>query len=571
MKKNVKLPIAILATILALNLSACSLGTATSTVDSASTTTQNSELSSQYFDSEDFDASYDSASANKITLNGDSIEGTGITIDGTTATITNAGVYEISGTLTDGQIIVNSAAKGTVRIILNNANISCSTNAPIFVQQSDKTIITLPDGTKNTISDGQTYTLNSDDEPTACLFSKDNLVINGTGYLTVNAAYNDGISGKDDLKISQANINITSADDGIVGKDLLAIASATLTVHAQGDGLKASNDSDTESGILYIESGTFNIEATNDSIHSNGTVSILDGTFNMSSGDDGIHADSDVIIDGGSIAISKSNEGIEGSNITMNAGDIDITASDDGINVAGDNDDSSTNENAKQNTSSDSTSHALAINGGNILVNADGDGIDVNGSATMTDGYVIVNGPTNSGNGALDYDGTFDVTGGTICAFGSTGMTMSPSSTSSVLSFSMTFDEIKSAGTTVSVNNSSGTEMLSFTSEKDFQNVVIACADFELDAEYTILSNNETAVTFTPTETVTYVTKDGISENGAGMGGGMGGKRGQNGADPSGEFLEGERPSGERPSGEPPQGATDIKLPTNDTSSETTN
>ena len=532
----------------------------------------------------------------------------------------------------------------------------------------------MPNGTSNALSDGESYTLNSDDEPTACLFSKDYLVINGTGSLTINAVYNDGITGKDDLKIAQATINITSADDGIVGKDLLAITSANITVSAKGDGLKASNDTDEYSGILYVESGTlnitsetdglqavslleiaggdftivtgggsansstktdvnwgnwggekverprssistsktetstvaeetsieteepsakgikatlninisggaFNINSSDDSIHSNGSVYISDGIFNISSGDDGIHADSAVTIDSGLIEIVKSYEGIEASNITINAGDINLTASDDGINVAGGSDGSSTNGRMGQNSFAEFSSNTLEIKGGDILVNASGDGIDVNGTAKMTGGYVIVNGPTNNGNGALDYDGSFDVTGGTLCAFGSSGMAMSPSTTSSVLSFSMTFDETKSAGTAVSVNNSSGDEFISFTSGKEFQNVLITCPDLKIDSEYSILADGETAVTFTPTEIVTYVTKDGITTGGGnGMGGGkpagggMGGGRNQNDTAPSGaaptgeapteEAPIGERPQGGRPSGQPPKGEGIKKIPT---------
>ena len=175
------------------------------------------------------------------------VSGTGATVSDNKVTITSSGVYEISGTSSNCQIIVNSESEENVYLVLNNVNLTYENSAPIYVQAAKNAILVLPDGTTNTITDGDSYTFedSTTDEPNATIFSKDDLTIRGNGTLTVNANYNNGITSKDDLKITGGNITITSADDGLMGKDSITIKGGNITINASGDGLKSTNSEET--------------------------------------------------------------------------------------------------------------------------------------------------------------------------------------------------------------------------------------------------------------------------------------------------------------------------------------
>jgi hypothetical protein len=401
-----------------------------------------------------------------ILLQGNSISVTGnnATVDGTTVTITAGGTYQILGSLTDGQIIVDSEDEETVRLVLDGIDVTCSTSSPLYIASAELTSIVLDDETTNYLTDTSTYEFDDgEDEPDATLFSKDDLIISGTGILTVSGSYNDAIKSKDGLVIEDATLSVTSVDDGIIGKDYLVIRNASISTQVEGDGLKSSEDEDEELGYVAIDSGTFNLDCgadgiqaetqaiiaggtftitcaegyttvlsdddsakgiksgvgttitggtfvldcADDTIHSDGFITIDGGTFTLATADDAVHADGTVTINGGDITITTSYEGVEGSTIVINDGELDITASDDGINVA-DGDDGASDTNG-----------TLTIAGGYIVVDADGDGIDVNGSMVMSNGTVLINGPTSSGDGAIDYDGSFAISGGFLLAVGS--------------------------------------------------------------------------------------------------------------------------------------------------------
>ena len=503
-----------------------------------------------------------------IKLNGASatVEGSGVEVKDGTVTITEAGVYVLSGELDDGQIVVDVEDKGTVRLVLNGVEISNSNNAAIYSKNAGKTIVSLGDGTENILTDGKEYKdVSSDDEPSAALFSKDDLTINGTGKLIVNGNYNDGITSKDDLKITGGNIEVTSVDDGIIGRDLLAVKDGNITINASGDGIKATNDEDTSKGLVTIENGTFNIKAesdgiqaetyvlindgefnitagggslngvtktnndmgaptgqknsaateteedtgstkgikasgeigigggtfnidsADDSIHSNNSIVVNGGDLTITSGDDGMHSDTSMVINNGKINITKSYEGIESSDITINDGDINVVASDDGVNVAGGNDGSSMNGRPGQNNfSSTSSDNKLTINGGYVMINASGDGLDSNGSMYMTGGTVIVSGPTNNGNGSLDYDGTFDMTGGYLIAYGSSGMAQTTSDSSTQNSVIMTYSNTQAAGTMVHLQDSDGNTIATIKPNKAYQSIVISSPQLQKDKTYTL-------------------------------------------------------------------------------------
>lgn len=537
-----------------------------STITSTSTKTK---VSVEY-DSADENSSWNSSEATNITLNGSSIvvSGTGAVASGNKITISSAGTYIIKGTLSDGQVIVNTEDEEAVRLVLNGANITSSTSAPIYVKNAKKTVVVLADNTQNFVSDGSTYTLDDSesDEPNSAIFSKSDLTINGNGSLTVKANYKNAITSKDELKIMSGNITVHSVSDGIKGRDFVAVKSGTLNITADGDGIQSNNDEDTAKGFVIISDGTINItsgkdaiqaetsvlvsggkisvssgggsangtqkssdqpggnnrgtpgsdssdsstsdntsskgikaavditidggnisiDSADDSIHSNGSLSINDGNITATSGDDGIHSDSTIDINGGEINITKSYEGIESAVVTINSGNIHVVSSDDGINIAGGNDSSSTNGRQGQNEFSAQSGCYLNINGGYIFIDASGDGLDSNGSINMSNGTVLVNGPTSDNNGALDYNGSFKMTGGLIAAAGSSGMAQAPDTTSTQYSVIANFTSTLSAGTMVHIETEDGEDVLSFVPTKDYQSIVLCSPNLKKGSTYNI-------------------------------------------------------------------------------------
>lgn len=240
---------------------------------------------SDLFSERDLDPSYTEVTA-EIALNGGSasVSGSGAEADGSTVTITQEGVYIISGTLDDGQIIVN-APKEKVQLVLSNADITCKTSSPLYIIDCDKTFLTLADGTENSVTDGEAYTLaEGEDEPDAAVFSADSFTINGGGSLNVNGNYNDGIHSKDDIVITGGSITVNAVNNGIKGKDYVAVADGDITVISGGDGIKSTNIEDSTLGFVYIEGGSFDITADGDGIQAETVFTSLGGDYNIKAG-----------------------------------------------------------------------------------------------------------------------------------------------------------------------------------------------------------------------------------------------------------------------------------------------
>lgn len=528
------------------------------------------------------------------------VNGSGVTVDKQKVTITAGGTYSIKGTLSEGQIIINAGEKDKVYLILNGVNINCSSGSPIYVMSCDKAVISMAEGTNNYIKD---TSAEADTDQDAAIFSKADLVFTGAGLLKVESENNCGIAGKDDLKIQNGNISVTAAKDGIKGKDSVAITDGNITVNAKEDGIKSTNDSDTEKGYvlitggkiniialndgiegevntfikdgditintgggsanaaskdekqgskestteedsssvkaikagvnIVIEGGSFNIDSSDDGLHSNNNLVINNGAFNISTGDDGLHSDSILTINKGNVDITKSYEGIESKTITINGGSINVVSSDDGINASAGSSTQGQNGNA-------SDGSIINLNGGNLTVNASGDGIDSNGSIKMTAGTAIVNGPTDNGNGALDYNGTFDLTGGVLVAAGSSGMAQAPSTSSTENSVKVNLVQ-QAANTIVHIVGEDGTEIITFAPSKQYSSIVVSSPELKTGSTYKVYvggSSSGTAVngiyskgtysngtevgSFTVSSTVSEVTQAGAasSNNMGGHGGG---------------------------------------------------
>lgn len=519
----------------------------------------------------------------KITLDGSkvSIEGSGATNEGNTITITSAGTFYITGTADDINFVINASKDDEVQLVLDNAQITSKTTAPINGVKAKKITITLNENSNNIITDAEKYTTftnEEEEEPNGAIYTKTDLVINGSGKLTVNANYNNGIVSKDGLKIVNTNIEVNAKNNGIKGKDYVAIKNSELNITSKGDGIKSNNDTDENLGYIKIEggkitinseedsksskglkagneitieSGTIKVASTDDAIHSNGKVIINNGELELSSGDDGIHADTSISINGGNINISKSYEGIESAYIEINGGEVALVASDDGINVCGGNDSSSVNGRIGQNNFSNvsDSNRKLVINGGNIKVNSTGDGLDSNGSIYINGGTVKVIGPTSNGDAPLDYDGECIVTGGDIIIYGSAGMWQNPSSNST--QYALTFQASGNSGDEIALKDSSGNEITSFKAEKVYSGITISNAKLEKGKSYTLYVNGSSIGTLE----VTDIVSSNISSNGNGMGrGGNGMQSGENGFENKGNRMmkngneQGESGNGNMPS-----------------------
>lgn len=508
------------------------------------------------YSAEDLSPVADNSATSLIKLEGDAItfEGTGATVNGNVVTITAAGTYSVSGTLNDGQIVVNTENESTVTLVLNGVNITNTSSAPIYAKSADKVVITLTDGTQNVVTDGASYVFESVDanEPNAAIFGDDDLTINGSGSLTVNANYNNGIATDDDLKITSGVITVNAVNDGIKGKNYIAVKDGTITVNAGGDGLQSNNDEDATKGYVLIEGGTLNItssmdgiqagtqlmvnagninivsgggsivnyeleesakglkagvditiaggtlniDSADDAIHSNNNVTINGGDITAASGDDGVHADTTVTMNSGSLVITKAYEGIESTTITLNGGSTSITSEDDGINGSGGADGSSLNMGPGQDRFASSNAHVY-VNGGYLYMDANGDGLDSNGSIDMTNGTVIVNGPTNNGNGAIDYNGMFNLTGGYLLAIGSSGMAEAPSVSSTQYAVLYNFDTQQAAGTLVHLETADGTEVLTFAPTKAYQSIVLSSPALTNGATYIVYTGGSSTGTAT--------------------------------------------------------------------------
>ena len=228
--------------------------------------------------------STESASAVSFTADGAECTGKGVSASGSTVTITEPGSYSVSGSCNDGQLIINCSKDDDVYLVLNGLSLTCPDGPAILCEQADKLTITLNSSSVNTLSDGSEYTAESGEDTGAALFSRDTLIINGTGSLVVNGVYKDGIKSKDGLKLCGGNITVNSAEDGLVGKDYVLAAAGNVTINSGLDGLKSTNTTDAQKGYISVIGGKYDITCGNDGIQAESALSISDGEINIVSG-----------------------------------------------------------------------------------------------------------------------------------------------------------------------------------------------------------------------------------------------------------------------------------------------
>lgn len=398
---------------------------------------------------------------------------TTIALENGDATITNSGVYVLSGTLQDGSVTVNvdkTADSGTVYVVLNGVNINSNTGTPIVVQEAKKAVLLLADGTTNVVTQGA-ITTDDTEFPSAAIYSKADTVITGEGILKVTTQYNDGITSKDDLIITDGNIEINAVGDGLVGKDLLAIEQANIAINAGKDGLRSTNTTDADRGNVVINSGTITVLANNDGIQAEKVLLISGGDFDITTGGGysgsiktaetggrfgmgtaatttttteesmkGIKAGTEIVVKGGNFTLSTYEDAVHSNgNVAIEQGEFTLQAGDDGVHgdgnvsiIGGTVNIQNSYEGIEganitisggnvQATSTDDgfnvsqAGGSLTISGGTVSITAGGDGIDSNGNLTITGGEIIIDqSAIGAGDSALDYDGALTFTGGTV-------------------------------------------------------------------------------------------------------------------------------------------------------------
>lgn len=423
---------------------------------------------------------YTTANATLVTLTDSSATAkgkyTGYEIDGTDVSITAAGTYVFSGDCDNGSITVKKGVTG-VTIVLNGLTLTNDDSAAITLNKTAEASLIAAAGTTNTVADTEG---SSDENAAVKVKSGASLSIGGTGTLTVDGNAKNGIKGAADavITVAEVKLNINADDDGLSCDDELKITGGTLSITAGGDAVKASPDTgDTENpdttslgnvtisggtltlnatedgvqadgdltisggtfdvtangghtttltddsasckgfkagGALTVTGGTLTVDSADDALHASTDVTISGGTLTLAAGDDGVHADNDLVIGakGASststprINITASYEGLEGTTVTVYSGVIDVAASDDGVNAA-----SST-------LGERSDKYAISIAGGDLYIDAGSDGLDSNNDINITGGKVEVYGADAMMDAAIDYDGTFTLSGGTLFGAG---------------------------------------------------------------------------------------------------------------------------------------------------------
>lgn len=500
------------------------------------------------FTDRDLSADYAADDVKQIVLADGSSTSTaeGVSINGDIISITKEGIYEISGALSNGQIVVD-AKKAKVQLVLKDVTITNANNAVIYVKNADKAFLTLADGTTNTLTSTGEFTADGDTNVDGSIFSKSDLTINGTGTLAITADSGNGIVSKDDLKVTGGILTVNAANHALEGKDSVRIADGELTLTAGKDGLHSENSDDTSKGFIYVAGGAITIDCDDDGVDSSSLIQIDGGSLSITAGDGsttteqmpqkmdqnssttkskGLTAELEVYIKDGSIMVTQSYEAIEGAVIVVDGGEINVTSSDDGFNAAGGTEDAN-----RRNEMEANDNNWITINGGNIIVNAYGDGIDSNGNFTVNGGTIYVSGPTNGGNGALDFAGTGTINGGTLIATGASGMAQNFGSDS--IQCSMLVEFTNATTEALSLTDAEGKEIVSYQPLSAYNSVVISSPDIKKGSTYTLTCGTETSsVEMTNT----------IYGEGAGMGGfgGFGGDR-KDGGPKDGDPKDGDR------------------------------
>ncbi len=386
------------------------------------------------------------------------VNGGGASFDGSAVKITKAGKYTLQGKLS-GRLIVD-APEGEVELVFDGIDIEYPNGSPVYIAQAKKVLVTLSEGSKNSITDGEIYIYDDEQnsEPDAALFSKSDLVIDGSGTLDITSSSACGIKSKDTLVISGGKFKLNTALHSIVGRDSLTVSGGDFDITTGESALKATNTEDAALGNIEITGGTFNVNAENNGIKAENTLSVS----------------------GGNINIERSVEGFEAKHINISGGCSYITSSDDGINAS-----TSSSTTQFEAMKFDATNApTVNISDGVVIIDAEGDGIDSNGSASVDGGTVIVYGPTASGNSALDFETDMSINGGTLIALGAAEMLEIPHSATQNTVI-LTHPAVN-AGESLALAGESGDILLALKAKKDTSSLIFSSPALESNASYSL-------------------------------------------------------------------------------------
>ena len=482
------------------------------------------------------DLSWDTSSETAIDLSNPTATD-GVTVEDGTLTITKAGTYKLSGD-SQGQIKVETADSDAVRLVLNSANITNSSGAALNVVNADEVILYSASGTTNTISDGADYTATGEDDPDAVVYSKADLTIAGEGTLKVNGNHEDGIHTSDGLVIASGTLEVNAANTGIKGKDYVDILGGTINVTAQQDGIKSTNDTDEGQGWTRLSNGTVTVNAGDDGFKASRVVEISGGSLTVKQSDEGIEAQY-INVSGGDVNVTSADDGMNASLKTSDSESTDSSANTSDTadqqqnnqqqgSLPGGQQSGTSNQQqqgtgqppAMSGTSQDGTSQngttgtgqqgmgqppqggmpggggggtfevvdaAINVSGGNITVNAEGDGIDSNGVTTLSGGTLIVNGPSQGGNAALDTNGDLLLNGATVLSGSTADMFEAPSTNSTSGYLKLTNSSGFEQGSTVQVADSSGKVVANYkVTKSNVQLVLVSSSSIVKGQSYTV-------------------------------------------------------------------------------------
>ncbi len=398
--------------------------------------------------------------------------------------------------------------------------------------------------------------------------------IRGKDYLVVKEGELEVTAGGDALKADREDeadpgsitlldgtYNINANGDAITAQGAVVINSGSYNI-TTGGGSETAISTDTSAKAIKsasnitVQDGVFNLDSADDNFNANGTLLINGGSYTLFSADDAMHADASLIINDGDILVKRSYEGFESLVVEINGGLIHLNAADDGINIS---DGSGANDMAGFMTApavgpggmdgvkpegglkpdrgsqplGDQTlpqegmeamqpqnefmsvpaaggSGSLTLSNGSIVINAEGDGLDVNGNISMSGGLLIIQGPTADMNGAIDYDASFTISGGSLIAVGSSGMAQAPDTSSTQNSILVNFSTPQEAGTLVNIQEVSGNEILTFQCAKTFQSLVFSSPSLVDGSSYTLSLGGSTSGVMTD-----FLVQDGVWTGGS--------------------------------------------------------
>ena len=476
------------------------------------------------------DLSWDTSSETAIDLSNPTATD-GVTVEDGTLTITKAGTYKLSGEY-QGQIKVETADSDAVRLVLDNANITNSSGAALNVVNADEVILYSASGTTNTISDGADYTATGENDPDAVVYSKADLTIAGEGTLKVNGNHEDGIHTSDGLVIASGTLEVNAANTGIKGKDYVDILGGTINVTAQQDGIKSTNDTDEGKGWTRLSNGTVTVNAGDDGFKASRVVEISGGSLTVEQSDEGIEAQY-INVSGGDVNVTSADDGMNASLKTSDSESTDSsantsdTANQQQGSLPGGQQSGTSNQqqqgmgqppampggNAQDGTSQNGTTGtgqqgmgqppqggmpgggggtfevidaAINVSGGHVTVNAEGDGIDSNGVTTLSGGTLIVNGPSQGGNAALDTNGDLLLNGATVLSGSTADMFEAPSTNSTSGYLKLTNSSGFEQGSTVQVADSSGKVVANYkVTKSNVQLVLVSSSSIVKGQSYT--------------------------------------------------------------------------------------